>query len=59
MSNEQTGIMDFFEPIEVYNPIIKNRKDEQDFSDVSSILGLDFLKRYKISFRDKLMILEK
>jgi hypothetical protein len=51
--------MDFFEPIEVYNPIIKNRKDEQDFSDVSSILGLDFLKRYKISFRDKLMILEK
>ena len=41
------------------NPIITNREDEKKVALIPSILGLDFLNRYRLTIQNSSIILEK
>ncbi|MDP8906158.1 MAG: hypothetical protein M3M88_01405 [Thermoproteota archaeon] len=59
LSNNQSGIIEYFNQIVLQYPNIINVKDEQSFSEMPSILGGDFLSRYHMIIQDRYMILEK
>ena len=54
-----TGITEYFTELDVQCPKILTIDDEQTYSSIPSILGLDFISRYKITFLDYYVILEK
>lgn len=54
-----TGISEYFTELDVHCPKILTTDDEQTYSSIPSILGLDFLSRYKLTFLDYCIILEK
>ncbi len=59
LSNNQSGIIEYFNKIMLQYPTITNIRDEQRFSGMPSILGEDFLSRYHVILQDRCMILEK
>ena len=59
LPNNRSIITEFLDYILIHNPIITNREDEKKVALIPSILGLDFLNRYRLTIQNSYIILEK
>ena len=59
LPDNQSLIVEMFNQITVHNPTINTIEDARRVSWIPSILGLDFLSRYKLVLQGAYMILEK
>ena len=59
LPNNRSIITEFLDYILIHNPIITNREDEKEVALIPSILGLDFLNRYRLTIQNSYIILEK
>ena len=59
LPNNRSIISEFLDYILIHNPIITNRDDEKKVALIPSILGLDFLNRYRLTIQNSYIILEK
>ena len=59
LPDNQSLIVEMFNQITVHNPTINTIEDARRVSWIPSILGLDFLSRYKFVLQGAYMILEK
>jgi hypothetical protein len=59
LPNNRSIITEFLDNIFIHNPIITNREDEKKVDLIPSILGLDFLNRYRLTIQNSYLILEK
>ena len=59
LPNNRSIITEFLDNILIHNPIITIRDDEKKVALIPSILGLDFLNRYRLTIQNSYIIFEK